>query len=141
MIVTVFVSIRKTYYGMYHTFKLCESVADNEFCEWAQVGIDVYIPHYKYQVKSVSPPWFSSDCAYTFARKNCFSHLYQQNEFSASEVKFTEASNRQKGFLKLPKMLMQVKQKVLLLARNFTLVIPAESNLSGKRYTCCTSSI
>ena len=26
-------------------FKLCASAAANEFCEWVQVGIDVYIPH------------------------------------------------------------------------------------------------
>ena len=33
-------------------FKLGASVAASEFCEWVQVGIDVYIPHRKYQVKS-----------------------------------------------------------------------------------------
>ena len=31
-------------------FKLCGSAAANEFCEWVQVGIDVCIPHRKYQV-------------------------------------------------------------------------------------------
>ena len=31
-------------------FKLSASAA-SEFCEWVQVGIDVYIPHRKYQVK------------------------------------------------------------------------------------------
>ena len=29
-------------------FKLCASTAASEFCEWIQVGIDVYIPHRKY---------------------------------------------------------------------------------------------
>ena len=29
-------------------FKLGASAAAREFCEWAQVGIDVYIPHRKY---------------------------------------------------------------------------------------------
>ena len=33
-------------------FKLGASVAASEFCEWVQVGIDGYIPHRKYQVKS-----------------------------------------------------------------------------------------
>ena len=33
-------------------FKLGASAATSEFCEWVQVGIDVYIPHGKYQVKS-----------------------------------------------------------------------------------------
>ena len=34
-------------------FKLSASAA-NEFCEWIQVGNDVYIPHCKYQVKRYS---------------------------------------------------------------------------------------
>ena len=29
-------------------FKLGASAAASEFCEWVQVGIDVYIPHRKY---------------------------------------------------------------------------------------------
>ena len=32
-------------------FKLSDSAAPSEFCEWVQVGIDVYIPHRKYQLK------------------------------------------------------------------------------------------
>ena len=32
-------------------FKLGASTAASKFCEWVQVGIDVYIPHRKYQVK------------------------------------------------------------------------------------------
>ena len=31
-------------------FKLSASAASSEFCEWVQVGIDVYISHCKYQV-------------------------------------------------------------------------------------------
>ena len=56
--------------------KLSASVAASEFCEWVQVGLDVYIPHYKYQVKPHSSPWFSA--AYTVAinDRNHFFHLY-----------------------------------------------------------------
>ena len=32
-------------------FKLSASAAASKFCEWVQVGIDVYIPHLKYQIK------------------------------------------------------------------------------------------
>ena len=32
-------------------FKLSASSAASEFCEWIQVGIDVYISHRKYQIK------------------------------------------------------------------------------------------
>ena len=45
-------------------FKLGTSAAAaSEFCEWVQIGIDVYIPHIKYQVKTHSSPWFSVACA------------------------------------------------------------------------------
>ena len=36
-------------------FKLGASAA-SEFCEWFQVGVDVYIPHRKYQVRPPSSP-------------------------------------------------------------------------------------
>ena len=36
--------------------KLSASAAASEFCEWVQVGIDVYIPLCKYQVKPCSSP-------------------------------------------------------------------------------------
>ena len=32
-------------------FKLSASAAASEYCEWFQVGTDIYIPHHKYQVK------------------------------------------------------------------------------------------
>ena len=44
-------------------FKLGASAAASKFCEWVQVGIDVYIPHRKYHVKPHSSPWFSAACA------------------------------------------------------------------------------
>ena len=37
-------------------FQLSASAAASDFCEWVQVGIDVYITHRKYQVKPHSPP-------------------------------------------------------------------------------------
>ena len=37
-------------------FKLGASASANEFCEWVWVGIDLYIPHRKYQVKPHSFP-------------------------------------------------------------------------------------
>ena len=53
-------------------FKLGASAAASEFCEWVRVGIDVYIPHRKYQVKSYSSPWFSVACAAAIAHRNHF---------------------------------------------------------------------
>ena len=33
-------------------FKVGASAAASEFCEWVQVGLNAYIPHRKYQVKT-----------------------------------------------------------------------------------------
>ena len=54
-------------------FKLSASTA-GEFCEWVQVGIDVYIR--KYQVKPHSSAWFSAACAGAIVHRNHFFHFY-----------------------------------------------------------------
>ena len=69
-------------------FKLGASTAASEFCESVQVGIDVYIPHGKYQVKPYSSQWFSAACAAVIVHRNPFFRLYQQNKSSESKVKF-----------------------------------------------------
>ena len=86
-------------------FKLGASAAASEFCEWVQVGIDVYIPHRKYQVKPHSSPWLSASCAADIARRNHFFHLYQKDKSSGSKVKFRQASNRCKRILEGAKLL------------------------------------
>ena len=53
-------------------FKLSASAAASEFCEWLQVGIDVYIPHRKYQAKPHSSPWHLAACAAATAHINIF---------------------------------------------------------------------
>ena len=72
---------------------------------WVQVGIDVYIPHRKYQVKSHSFLWFSA-----IVRRNHFFCLYQQNK-SESKVKFRQASNRCKRVLDAAKLIYANKTK------------------------------
>ena len=52
--------------------KLVASGATSEFCEWVQVGIDIYIPHHKYQVKPHSSPWFSTACVAAIVHRNHF---------------------------------------------------------------------
>ena len=74
-------------------FKLCVSSAASEFCEWVQVGIGVYIPHRKYQVKSHSSPWFSASCAAAIVHRNLFFLLHQKDKSYNSKVKFRQASN------------------------------------------------
>ena len=72
------------------TFKL-GATADSEFHEWDKVGIDVYIPHMKYQVKPHSSPWFSAACAAVIAHGNHFFRLYEQNKSCESKLKLIQA--------------------------------------------------
>ena len=53
-------------------FKLNDSAVTIEFCEWVQVGIDLYIPHCKHQVKPHSSPWFSAASAAAIVHRNLF---------------------------------------------------------------------
>ena len=53
-------------------FKFSASAAASEFCEWVQVGIDLYNPHRNYQVKPHSFLWFSGACAAAIAHRNRF---------------------------------------------------------------------
>ena len=91
-------------------FKLGASAAASEFCEWVQVGIDVYIPHRKYQVKPHSFPWFSAACAAVIVHRNHFFRLYQ-NHKSESKVKFRQASNYCKRVLEAVKPAYATKTK------------------------------
>ena len=85
-------------------FKLSASAAANEFCEWVQVGIDVFIPHRKYQFQPHSSPWFSAACAAAIVHRNHFFRLYQQNKSSESKGKFRQVSNRYKRVFEAAKL-------------------------------------
>ena len=91
-------------------FKLSASAA-SEFYEWVQVGIDVYIPHRKYQVKPHSSPWFSAACAAAIVHRNHFFRLYQREKSSDSKVKFRQASNHCKKVLEAAKLAYANKTK------------------------------
>ena len=92
-------------------FKFTAFVAASEICEWFKVGIDVYIPHRKYQVKPHSSPWFSAPCAAAIVHRNNFFCLYQQNESSESKVKFRQASNHCKRVLEAAQLAYANKTK------------------------------
>ena len=76
-----------------------------------QFGIDVYIPHHKYQVKHHSSPWCSAGFAAAIIYRNHFFLLYQQNKSSESEVKFRQASNHCKRVLEATKLAYANKTK------------------------------
>ena len=92
-------------------FRLSASAAASEFCKWVQVGIDVYIPHRKYQVKPHSSPWFSAACAAAIVYRNHFFHLYQKDKSSDSKVKFRPACNCCKRVLEAAKFAYANKTK------------------------------
>ena len=92
-------------------FKLGASAAASEFCEWVQVGIDVYIPHRKYHLKPHSSPWFSAACAAAIVHRNHFFCLYQKEKSSDSKVKFRQASNCCKRALEAAKLAYANKTK------------------------------
>ena len=99
-------------------FKLSASAAASEFCEWVQIGIDVYIPHHKFYVKPHSFPWFSAACAAASVHRNHFFRLYQQNKSFESKGKFRPTSNCCKWVLD---EFLLMKQKSSSLPRNLTL--------------------
>ena len=85
--------------------------AANEFCEWVQVGIDVYIPYRKYLVKSHSFPWYSAACTAAKIHINPIFCLYQKDKFSDSKVKVRQASSRCKRVLEATKLAYANKTK------------------------------
>ena len=93
-------------------FKLSASAAASEFFEWVLVGIDVYIPHGKYQVKPHSSAWFSAACTAALVHRNRFFLLYQKDKSSESKVKFRQASNRCKRVLEAAKLAYANKTRV-----------------------------
>ena len=92
-------------------FKQSASAAASEFYEWGRVGIDVYIPHQKYQVKPHSSPWFSVACAAAIVHRNHFFHLYQKDKSSQSKAKFRQARNHSKRVLEAAKLSYANKTK------------------------------
>ena len=56
-------------------FKLSASAAASKFCEWVEVGIDVYISHRTYQVEAHSSSWFPAACAAAIVHRNHFFRL------------------------------------------------------------------
>ena len=92
-------------------FKLGASAAVSELCVWVLVGILVYIPHRKYQVKPHLSLWFSADYGAAISHRNHFFRFYQLNKFSESKVKFRQASNHCKKVLEAAKLAYANKTK------------------------------
>ena len=89
------------------------------FCEYFQVGIDIYIPQRKYQIKAHSSPSFSAACAAAIVYRNYFFHLYQQNKSSQPKVKFRQVSIRFKRVLEAVKLSYATKTKESVTSQKF----------------------
>ena len=97
----------KIFYGR----QCSASAAAIEFCDYVQVGINVYIPHCKHQVKPHSSPWLSVACAAAIVHRNdffiCTNKIIFQNLKKSSGKIVIDA----KGFFKLPNLYMLITQK------------------------------
>ena len=78
----------------------CILVAVQSCMEWIPIKKN---PH--------SSPWFSAVCPAAITHGNHFFHLYQQNKFSESKVKFRQSSNRCKRVLEAAKRSYITKTK------------------------------
>ena len=96
-----------------YIFKVSVSAAASKFWKWLQVRIDVYIPHRKYHVKSHTSPWFSAACTAAIVHRNHIFHLYKQNKYSESKVKFRQSSSCYKMVLQAVKLAYVNKTRVL----------------------------
>ena len=85
------------------------------------IGIDVYTPHRKYQVKFHSFPWFSAACAAARVHRNHFFVCTKRINFSILKYILYRLVIVAKAFLKLLNLHMLIKQKSLLLPRNLAL--------------------
>ena len=93
-------------------FKLSASDVASEFCEWVQVGIDVYIPHQKYQVKPHSSPWFSVACVAAIVHiKSLFFVCTNRINLLNRKVSSDRLVIVAKGFLNLPNLHMLIKKE------------------------------
>ena len=90
------------------------------------IGIDVYTPHRKYQVKFHSFPWFSAACAAAIVHRNHFFVCTKRINFSILKYILYRLVIVAKAFLKLLNLHMLIKQKSLLLPRNLALVTSGE---------------
>ena len=98
-------------------FKLgASAAAASEFCEWVQFGIDVYIPHRKYQVKPHSSTWFSAACPAAIAHRNHFFCLYKR--INLLILMFRKASNHCKQVLEAAKLAHANKTKESITSQN-----------------------
>ena len=94
--------------------KFSASTAASKSGEWVQVGIDVYIPHPKYQVTPHSSPWFLAAGAAAIVHENDFFVCTKRINLRKQKQSSDRLLIAVKGSSKLPYLHMLLKQKTSL---------------------------
>ena len=66
-------------------------------------GIDLFIPHKKYQQKPASQPWFTPGCAAAIVHRNHYFRRYNNHRNPETKADFRQSSNRCSRILKQAK--------------------------------------
>ena len=82
-------------------FQLSASEATARISDWITAGIDIFVPHKKYQQKPHSQPWFTPGCAAAIAHRNHHFHKYHRNKCPETKSEFKAASRRCSRILRL----------------------------------------
>ena len=95
-------------------FALPVELCAAEVSDWIQTGIDAFVPHRKYQLKSHSSPWFSPACAAAIAHRNHFFHLFRRDNSVENKRLFSASRRRCRNILRNAKNNYQqsVKTKI-----------------------------
>ena len=112
-------------------FKLSASAVASEFCEWVQVGIDVYIPHRKYQVKPHSSPWFSAACAAAIVQSITSQKLGSHDFWRIANSVLNKGKSAIPPLFNGPEVLSSASDKAKLFPENFSM----NSNLDNSDET------
>ena len=101
-------------------FKLGASTAASEFCEWVQVGIDVYIPHRKYQVKPHSSPFIKRAYATKTKESITSQKLGSRDFWRIANSVLNKGKSAIPPLFNGPKVLSSASDKAKLFAKNFS---------------------
>ena len=75
-------------------FNLVTLAATSEFCEWVQIGTDVYIPHRKFQVRPHSSLWFPFVCLAVIADKTEHRKYLRQKVLEIVQLLYTSKTKK-----------------------------------------------
>ena len=101
-------------------FKLGASTAASEFCEWVQVGIDVCIPHRKYQVKPHSSPFIKRAYATKTKESITSQKLGSRDFWRIANSVLNKGKSAIPPLFNGPKVLSSASDKAKLFAKNFS---------------------